>query len=118
MFVARGGNARVVGRCSRSLWAKVNFLLFDRYIYFESRIGRHTNTKSESSSDSPLSAQQSVTKCIGHSAASVSLPARPASVALTAAAGGGERPPSCHGQPRLGCPATVNCVAGASPDDY
>jgi hypothetical protein len=58
--------------CSRSLWAKVNFLLFDRCVYFESRIGRHTSTKSESSSDSPLSAQQSVTKCIGHSAASVS----------------------------------------------
>jgi hypothetical protein len=72
MFVARGGNARVSGRCSRSLWAKVNFLLFDRYVYFESRIRRHTSTKSESSSDSPLSAQQSVTKCIRHSAASVS----------------------------------------------
>src|ERR1700688_73537 len=42
MFVARGGHARVSGRCSRSLWAKVNFLLFDRYVYFESRIRRHT----------------------------------------------------------------------------
>jgi|GEM_PF-6295171 len=72
MFVARGGNARVSGRCSRSLWAKVNFLLFDRCVYFESRIRQRTSAKSESSSDSaPLSAT-SVTKCIGHSAASVS----------------------------------------------